>query len=54
MTKKQNSTIFYIVRHGQSEGNVDGDIMGTDPPYQFILQLAMPPPSMIDYWKKFY
>ena len=22
---------FYIVRHGQSEGNVAGDIMGTDP-----------------------
>jgi len=25
-------TTFYIVRHGQSEGNVNGDIMGTDPP----------------------
>jgi probable phosphoglycerate mutase len=26
------STIFYIARHGQSEGNVAGDIMGGDPP----------------------
>ena len=26
------TTTFYIVRHGQSEGNVDGDIMGANPP----------------------
>jgi len=26
------STIFYIARHGQSVGNVSGDIMGGDPP----------------------
>lgn len=26
------STTFYIVRHGQSEGNINGDIYGTDPP----------------------
>lgn len=25
-------TCFYIVRHGESEGNVNGDIFGSDPP----------------------
>ncbi len=25
-------TTFYIVRHGQSEGNINGDIYGTNPP----------------------
>lgn len=25
------SSIFYIVRHGQSQGNINGDVMGGDP-----------------------
>lgn len=26
------STTIYVVRHGQSEGNINGDIFGSDPP----------------------
>jgi broad specificity phosphatase PhoE len=26
------STYFYVIRHGESEGNVNGDIIGTNPP----------------------